>query len=100
MKLEYGGLLKINEQKDVEYDGLLKINEQKDVEIAKLRKNLSVSNSKLSEYVELKTYIPYPEVWYVLTVKHRVSNITIIFVDIFCENEFMRNITLKTKPEM
>ena len=44
---------------------LRKMNEQKDVEIAKLRKNLSVSNSKLSEYVELKTYIPYPEVWYV-----------------------------------
>ena len=44
---------------------LRKMNEQKDLEIVKLRKNLNVSNSKLSEYVELKPYIPYPEVWYV-----------------------------------
>ena len=44
---------------------LQKMNEQKDLEIVKLRKNLNVSNSKLSEYVELKLYIPYPEVWYV-----------------------------------
>ena len=41
---------------------LRKMNEQKDLEIVKLRKNLNVSNSKLSEYVELKPYIPYPEV--------------------------------------
>jgi len=46
-------------------DELQKMNEQKDLEIVKLRKNLNVSNSKLSEYVELKPYIPYPEVWYV-----------------------------------
>ena len=44
---------------------LRKMNEQKDLEIVKFRKNLNVSNSKLSEYVELKPYIPYPEVWYV-----------------------------------
>lgn len=44
---------------------LLKRNEQKDVEIDKLRKNLNVLNSKLSEYVDVKPYIPYPEVWYV-----------------------------------
>ena len=44
---------------------LQKMNEQKDLEIVKLRKNLNVLNSKLSGYVELKPYIPYPEVWYV-----------------------------------